>query len=30
LMSELPGQSGHALPVLQPPLCADFVAKVGC
>jgi hypothetical protein len=22
-MSEIPGQSGHALPVLQPPACAN-------
>src|ERR1700682_3902225 len=23
-MSEIPGQSGHALPNLQPPVCANF------
>jgi hypothetical protein len=23
-MSEIPGQSGHALPIFQPPVCANF------
>src|SRR5712672_2560613 len=27
-MSDVPGQSGHALPDLYRPLCADIVAKV--
>jgi hypothetical protein len=27
-MSEIPGQSGHALPDFQHPLCADCVEKL--
>ena len=27
-MSELPGQSGHALPVLQPPVCVPEAEAV--